>query len=441
MPVSKEAWENKLENFPNLLTEFHPTLNTPSSIDGLDFTKISLGKDKFWWVCKEGHEWEATISNRTKDKRGRGCPYCSGQKLSVERSLAHRRPDLVDEWDNSKNSVGPEEVFYKSSKRFWWVCPNGHSYYTRIAHRSGGHSCSKCSLQVSRPEIRLFTELQTVIRDVEWNTSVCGIKCDLFLPTQGVVIHYDGYRWHRDKNTKDQHKSKKLIRSGYYNIRVREWGLSKLFKNDVMLKKNEDGLSLVKKVCGSLVKSGRFSPEDLSKLKAYVSGNGLRNDQTYQTMVSWLPKPPPERDLLSTHPDLCEEWDYNKNGFITPEHVTFGSDKKVWWRCKEGHSWRVSVKARASSNQSNLCPYCSRKIINYYNNLEKTHPEIFKEWDHELNNNLDLNMVASGTKTKVWWRCSEGHRWKESVSTRKFGRGCPVCNPKNRKLKIIEIKH
>jgi len=26
-----------------------------------------------WWICKEGHEWEARISNRSN---GTGCPFC-----------------------------------------------------------------------------------------------------------------------------------------------------------------------------------------------------------------------------------------------------------------------------------------------------------------------------------------------------------------------------
>lgn len=34
---------------------------------------------KVWWMCDYGHEWEATIANRTK---GRGCPICFGRKKS-----------------------------------------------------------------------------------------------------------------------------------------------------------------------------------------------------------------------------------------------------------------------------------------------------------------------------------------------------------------------
>ena len=36
---------------------------------------------KVWWICKHGHEWEATIVNRNKK---RGCPFCSqSRRISV----------------------------------------------------------------------------------------------------------------------------------------------------------------------------------------------------------------------------------------------------------------------------------------------------------------------------------------------------------------------
>ena len=43
---------------------------------GFDPKTLTLGSDKkAWWICIEGHEWQASITTRTK---GHGCPYCSG---------------------------------------------------------------------------------------------------------------------------------------------------------------------------------------------------------------------------------------------------------------------------------------------------------------------------------------------------------------------------
>lgn len=37
-------------------------------------------KQKVWWVCEKGHEWEAYVYSR---KAGNGCPICSRDKLKT----------------------------------------------------------------------------------------------------------------------------------------------------------------------------------------------------------------------------------------------------------------------------------------------------------------------------------------------------------------------
>ena len=45
--------------------------------------------------------------------------------------------------------------------------------------------------------------------------------------------------------------------------------------------------------------------------------------------------------LAERFPELAMEWDYEKNGVLTPENVSYGSNKKVWWICpKCGQSYQ-----------------------------------------------------------------------------------------------------
>jgi hypothetical protein len=54
---------------------------------------------------------------------------------------------------------------------------------------------------------------------------------------------------------------------------------------------------------------------------------------------------------------LCEEWDYSKNK-NKPEEYTPGSNKKVWWKCKDcGYEWEAQICNR---NYGNGCPECSK---------------------------------------------------------------------------------
>ena len=35
--------------------------------------------------------------------------------------------------------------------------------------------------------------------------------------------------------------------------------------------------------------------------------------------------------------ELLRQWNSERNGALTPETVSYGSKKKVWWRCGKGH--------------------------------------------------------------------------------------------------------
>ena len=44
--------------------------------------------------------------------------------------------------------------------------------------------------------------------------------------------------------------------------------------------------------------------------------------------------------LAEVHPGLVSEW-LEKNLTLTPDDITFGSNKKVWWRGACGHEWQA----------------------------------------------------------------------------------------------------
>ncbi len=60
---------NFATRFPQLAKQWHPVRN--GLLGPHQVTPMS-GK-KVWWVCSEGHEWRATVSNRAI---GKGCPQC-----------------------------------------------------------------------------------------------------------------------------------------------------------------------------------------------------------------------------------------------------------------------------------------------------------------------------------------------------------------------------
>lgn len=66
------------------------------------------------------------------------------------------------------------------------------------------------------------------------------------------------------------------------------------------------------------------------------------------------------------------------------------SNKRVWWKCKEGHEWSGLIANRARKGKADPgCPYCSgRKVLAGYNDLATTHPDIAAMWHPRLNKRL-----------------------------------------------------
>lgn len=53
---------------------------------------------KVWWLCADGHSWQATVANRAL--LGSGCPYCSAKAvLPQHNDLATTHPTLARFWD------------------------------------------------------------------------------------------------------------------------------------------------------------------------------------------------------------------------------------------------------------------------------------------------------------------------------------------------------
>ena len=144
----------------------------------------------------------------------------------------------------------------------------------------------------------------------------------------------------------------------------------------------------------------------------------------------------PKTALILSYPALCQEWDGVKNLSLTPETVTAGSHKAVWWRCPRGHVWQAAPYSRITGAG---CPYCAnRKILPGFNDLATTHPALCKEWDDTRNGDLTPRMLSFGSNKKVWWRCPLGHVWQAAVfsRTRTRASGCPVCKGTARRREL-----
>ncbi|UII56246.1 hypothetical protein LS684_01795 [Cytobacillus spongiae] len=141
-----------------------------------------------------------------------------------------------------------------------------------------------------------------------------------------------------------------------------------------------------------------------------------------------------ENSLYSTHSQLANEWHGEKNIDITPKEITYGSTRKVWWKCNNGHEWEATINSR--TNKNNGCPYCSNRRVCHDNCLSTTQPILSNQWHPSKNASLKPIDVMAGSTKKVWWLCENDHEWEATINSRTRGSGCPHCYILKRKNKI-----
>src|SRR5207253_3430079 len=80
---------------------------------------------KVWWKCIDHkkcdcHVWPAIIYNRTA--HGTGCPFCNGDKQCQHNNLLARFTIICKDWNYEKNKKLPTDYKVRSGIKVWWKC-------------------------------------------------------------------------------------------------------------------------------------------------------------------------------------------------------------------------------------------------------------------------------------------------------------------------------
>jgi hypothetical protein len=136
---------------PELAREWHPTLNMP--LTPQDVRPFS--NKQVFWLCDKGHAWQAPIHSRGYGMR---CPHCKtpgNMRRTTPRpgkSLEDISPALTLQWHPTKNgSVTPGDIGRWSTKKIWWVCPNGHEWKAAPQGRNSDR-CPHCPRKRNRKQ-------------------------------------------------------------------------------------------------------------------------------------------------------------------------------------------------------------------------------------------------------------------------------------------------
>ena len=326
---------------------------------------------KVWWTCSKcGFEWQATIGNRTS---GHGCPRCAIDIVAAERSkakegesLGDKHPGLIDEWDFEKNGdLTPFDVNCGSGKKVWWKCKTcGYNWKASMAKRADGRGCPFCGNRVVIPG-----------------------KNDLFTLFPQLKLE-----WNAEKN--------------------------------IGVDPNSLSTKTHKRINWKCIECGN---EWVAPVSDRTSGHGCPKCSKRRTAEK-LSLPPSGESFADLHPDLILEWNNEKNGDLTPDHVFPQSQKKVWWKCSKcGYEWETIIASRAKGSN---CPLCSGHIIPGKNDFATKRPDLLEEWDFSKNETLIPNVYGVQSHKNVWWKCKKcGFEWQATIQNRSLGYcKCPNCS-------------
>lgn len=287
-PILENSFE---KTFPIMSTQFH-YLKNPGKMPR-DY--LPKSNEKIWWKCKNGHEWPAIVSTRTRDGKDRAiCSMCTGRIATPEKNLIVAFPDALTDFNQNLNGfIDPYSLSVTSHYEILWQCGNGHQPWPSVVgnRTRGGKGpltpCPYCSGRLPTIENNLFAVYPEVAK--EWHPSLNGLLTPYdFLPRSGQEVWW-------------------LCEKGH------EWPA----------------------VIGSRTRVGK--------------GTNCPFCNNRNVVVLY------ENSLEFKYPELARQWHPYLNGNLCPENVTPGSGLAPWWLCDEGHEWKAVINSRASGRGCRDC--------------------------------------------------------------------------------------
>lgn len=412
---------NLLKYNKKLMKEYNYEKNTDIDLDTLTFKS---GK-RIWWKCKEGHEWESIVANRS---RGQKCPVCSGKKIVLGiNDIFTIFPDLKKEWDYEKNIINPQTLSAYSNKDAFWICKLKHKYKMRVSHRTSGHGCPYCAgnkilegfndlkswSKENNPNILKkwdyskngeipVNESRNSKRIVWWKCQVCGNEYTNKICNEVSNIFCPKC----NKRNKTSFPEQAI----YFYIKKIFADAINSFKD---LKNNitELDIYIPSKRIGIEYDGEAWHNNESSRKKELLKYNACKKNNI--TLIRFKEK------IENSDKDTCDfliESSYNKNV------LAFNKELQLFLNNYK----KIDVNLERDRNEI----YKQYLTTMREKSLLLLFPSIASEWDYEKNYPLRPENISKGYDKKVWWICPKCKKsYKCSPNTRISGNvGCSNCN-------------
>lgn len=338
-------------------------------------------------------------------------------------------PELVAQYEEGQE-FSPDQLTRSSNRKVRWVCNLGHTWETTVAQRTRAKTgCPFCSNQRAWPG---FNDLETKFPEIaaEWHPTKNGNITPRDVPFGSQKKYWwqcgKGHEWDTKVGNRTGRGSGCRVCSG--NEVQKNY-------NDLASERPDIAAEWHPELNGSLTPSDVTAGSPKKRwwicpsyghsyeMRVSVRTGKQKGSCPYcsnQELLTGF------NDLATVDPELARQWDYERNGGLTPNEIFRSSRVEVWWKCpNNAHpGWKQSPR-----NRSYNCGIClNQTLMAGFNDLSSADPELAKEWHPTLNRDKTPDSTLTGGRQKVWWLCEEGHHWEAGIYTRKVGRGCPYCS-------------
>lgn len=372
-----------------------------------DLTPYDVGtysERKVWWICRNGHEWKQTVSNRFQ---GRGCAKCSAELKSSfpEQAIFYYLNKYLNVDNRTKINNWEADIFlpdYNIAIEYDGIVYHSKDFIKERELRKNKAFEEKHIDLIRVKESQAKEGIENNIVYFKIDTKYTRFKCALLLLFE-LLEQKTGIAFNE---TFDIEKDRLEIINQYYKIEKKN-NFAEKFPALIKYWNHERNLNLkpenFKAKSNEIVwwKCPICKGEWQESIINVSNGNRCPYCSGHRVLKGY-------NDLETLNPSLANEWNYKKNT-LTPNDVTAGSNQKVWWICSKcGYEWRAIIAYR---KQHSNCPKCSGSIKrnkeNYYNNEKWLIMYEYAKQYYLKHNNLEIPatyICEDGTKLGSWIR-------------------------------------
>ncbi len=435
--------------------DFNIVLHKIKELDGEYISgKYRNNQSKLFIRCKEGHEWQTNYANI---QNGRWCPICARIKQ------ADRQRGNIDEMKEiakQRGGICISEKYVDSHTPLNWSCAEGHEWFSSpLSVKNQGTWCPECNIFIGE---KICKEIFTILFNKkfrkarpEWlinpKTGRCmeldGYNKELKLAFEHHGIqHYfqDEKHFHKVNKFRDQQErdiiKKKLCAEQKVKLVVIPYYVHHNRKLQFIIDQCKSYGYKIDNIPLELYDFKNLSIYKKERLKeireiAESKGGKCLNESfiDYQTKMKFQCENGHIFSMSSAQIKYHKSWclecagikRYTKNDMIKlskSRNGKFLSDDFTnvneihEWQCSKGHRWKTRP---GNIIKGHWCPHCAGQ--------GKLSIELMKQIASERGGEC-LSDVYVNAKTKLHFKCENGHEWWAQPYHIKKGAWCHYCS-------------